>query len=167
MKALLFSVFVILILLIVLAVVSRGDWHLKRNRLNKLPDGRLILKEGSIYTDESGVLWELQPQSKNIFHQPEDTPLTAIQNPYPNVTPQLEFDPYRPNLKFLSSNGEGGSYEAILQQDGTYLVTGKKQGTYNYADPSGLWGSVKHGILDVLPHFFYSRYDDSLNSPGQ
>jgi len=167
MRTLLISVFVILILLIVLSVVSSGDWHLKRNRLNKLPSGKLVLNEVSIYTDESGVQWELQPQSKNIFHQPEDTPVTSIPNPYPNVSPQLDFDPYRPNLKFLSSDGEGGSYEAILLQDGTYLVTGEKQGTYNYANPSGLWGTIKHGIFDVLPHFFNSEYDDSLHSDGQ
>jgi hypothetical protein len=163
MRILIISVFVILVLLIVLALVSRGDWHLKRNSLNKLPVGKLSLKEGSFYSDESGLLWELQPHHKNIFHQPENTPVPPIPVPYPNVSPPLVFDPYHPNLKFLSSDESGGSYEAILQQKGTYLVTGKKQGTYNYSNPSGFWGYIKHGLLDVLPHFFNSNYDDSLN----
>lgn len=163
MRILIISIFVILILLIVLALISRGDWHLKRNSLNKLPVGKLMLKEGSVYSDASGLLWELQPHSKNIFHQPEITPVPPIAVPYPNVTPQLDFDPDHPNLKFLCSDGGDGSFEAILQQDGNYLVSGKKQGTYNYANPSGFWGYIKHGLLDVLPHFFNSDYDDSLN----
>lgn len=139
MRILLISVFAIFILLVVLALVCRGDWHLKRNSLNKLPVGKLMLTEGSIYGDESGVHWELQPHSKNIFHQPEITPVLPIEKPYPNIIPPLVFDPYHPNLKFLSNDGGGGSFEAILQQDGTYLLTGKKQGTYNYSNPSGFW----------------------------
>ena len=71
--------------------------------------------------------------------------------------------PNYPNLKFLSPDGDGGSYEAILQPDGTCLITGKKQGTYNYSDPTGFMGYFKHIFMDVIPHFFTSDYDDSLN----
>ena len=148
-----------------MGLLSHGDWHLKRNKRNKLPRGKLTQIEGSAYLDEAKMKWILQPNSKNIFHQPDITPEPAppIPIPYPNVGPRLTYDPDYPNLKLLSSDGEGGSYEAILQSDGNYLITGKKQGTYNYSDPSGFMGYLMHGLLDVIPHFFTSDYDDSLN----
>lgn len=165
MKKIGFAVLLIITIVIGLMVVSCGEWHLKRNKRNKLPKGTLTLQNGAIYMDEAGLSWELQPHSKNIFHQPENTPVPAppISVPYPNVDPALNYDADYPNLKFLSLDGKGGSYECILQPDGSYLITGKKQGTYNYSNPSGLWGYIKHGLLDVLPHFFNSNYDDSLN----
>ena len=79
-------------------------------------------------------------------------------NPYPNLRGAVEFDPGNSNLKFLSVNNTGGSHEAILQPDGTFLTTGPKQGTYNYGHPSGLWGSIKHTFFDVIPHFINANY---------
>ena len=151
--------------LIVIAIVSQGDWHLKRNKYNKLPHGKLIQKTDSLYIDANRVEWILQPSNMNIFHQPEKVPLPAppIPIPYPNLKPPVDYDPYHPNIKLLSLDAKGGSFEAILQPDGTYLITGKKQGTYNYSNPSGFFGFLKHTILDVIPHFFASDYDESLN----
>lgn len=125
--------------------------------------------EGNFYKDEAGLIWELQPNSKNIFHQPDQTPVPAppIPVPYPNILPALNYNPDYPNLKFLSLDGKGGSFEGILQPDGTYLIKGKKQGTFNYANPLGFWGYFKHAVLDVIPHLFNSNYDESLNKvPG-
>ena len=151
--------------LLVIALVSQGDWHLKRNKHNKLPFGMLSQKTDSLYLDENKVEWILQPHNMNIFHQPETVPVPAppIPIPFPNVQPPLDYDPNHPNRKLLSRDGKGGSYEAILKPDGSYLITGKKQGTYNYSNPSGFLGFVKHTIFDVIPHFFTSKYDDSLN----
>jgi hypothetical protein len=165
MKKLGIVLFVCLLIITGLMILSNGDWHLKRNKLNKLPKGILALKKGTIYTDQDGLNWELQAHSKNIFHQPDITPVPAppIPVPYPDVEPALKYDPDFPNLKFLSLDGKGGSYECILQPDGLFLIIGKKQGTYNYSNPSGVWGYTKHAFLDVLPHFFNSNYDDSLN----
>ena len=97
------------------------------------------------------------PQSKNIFHQP-DQAVDIVDNPYPNVEGVLEFDTKNPNWKLLCRTDNGGSYEAILQPDGTYLKNGLKQGTYNYGHPDGLWGSIKHTFFDVIPHFINANY---------
>jgi len=163
MKKLKYTVSGIVLFLVVMGLASRGDWHLKRNKHNRLPKGKLKLVEGDRYLDESGTAWILQPNSKNLFHQPANTPVPAPPLPYPNISPSIHYDPDYPNLKFLSPDGHGGSYEVIIQPDGSFLLTGKKQGTYNYSDPSGFWGYTKHIFLDVLPHLFSSDYDESLN----
>jgi len=148
---------VIIILVIVFLILGQSSWHLNRNEHNVLPIGDLIHQEGDFYQDEAGLTWELQPQIKNKFHQPSEK-VEAIVSPYPNVSKKLKFDENNPNLKFLSIAKNNTSYEAILQPDGTYLTTGKKQGTFNYAHPSGVWGMAKHVFLDVLPHFVNSNY---------
>jgi len=165
MKKTICTLFGVFLLLILMGIISHGDWHLKRNKHNQLPEGKLTQLDGQNYLDEAGLTWILQPDSRNIFHQPDIVPLPAppIPVPYPNVSPTLKYDPNYPNLKFLSPDGSGGSFEAILQPDGTFLMSGKKQGTYNYSDPSGFMGFLKHVLLDVIPHFFTSDYDDSLN----
>lgn len=165
MKKIGIGILALFVIFLGLLLLSSQDWHLKRNKLNKLPKGTLTLQKGAIYIDQAGLSWELQPHSKNIFHQPDITPVPSppIPVPYPNVGPVLNYDPDFPNLKFLSLNEKGGSFEAIMQPDGSYLITGSKQGTYNYSNPSGFRGYTKHAFLDVLPHFFNSNYDDSLN----
>jgi hypothetical protein len=154
------------LLFIFIGVLSHGDWHLKRNKHNRLPKGKLTQTDGQKYFDEAGLTWILQANSKNIFHQPDKLPQPAPRIPllYPNVSPSLDYDPNYPNLKFLSPDGKGASFEAILQPDGTFLINGKKQGTYNYSDPTGFMGYLEHVLLDVIPHFFSSDYDDSLNN---
>lgn len=152
----------ILILLPILLIVSFGllgftAWHTGRNQHNQLPQGALTRIEENLYTDQKGLQWELQPQIKNKFHQP-DQAVPRPENPYPLVEGELDYDPDNPNLKFLSPTANGGSYEAILQPDGSYLTTGIKQGTYNYSHPSGFWGSFKHALLDVIPHFVNMKY---------
>ena len=159
MKFLKISSYTILALAIIMLLMGFSDWHLKRNEHNILPTGKLMLVEGMMYEDEAGLQWELQPHIKNMFHQPDD-PTGVIENPYPNINPPIEFDPNNSNLKFLSSIPEGGSHEAIIQPDGTFLTKGLKQGTYNYGHPSGFWGSFKHTILDVLPHFVNPKYEE-------
>ena len=152
------KIIIVLILLIVIVwIIGQSDWHLDRNKQNQLPIGNLKKVDNNIYEDNNGLIWELQPHIKNKFHQP-DVESEIIKNPYPNVDDTLTFDIKNPNLKFLSELENGGSYEAILQPDGTYLTDGKKQGTYNYGHPSGFWGSFKHVFLDVLPHFVNGKY---------
>lgn len=155
MKFFLFAL--VIILLIAFFLVGRAEWHLKRNLLNQLPTGNLTHLKGHSFLDESGLSWELQPAIKNKFHQPGHQ-VTKPANPYPNVKGDIEYDPKNSNLKFLSKLHNGGSYEAILQVDGTYLTTGKKQGTYNYGHPGGFWGNIKHVLFDVIPHFSSARY---------
>ncbi len=154
----------ILLIIIAALVISfyfmgHSDWHLERNKHNKPPSGKLTKTkdEGDFYKDEKEMIWELQPAIKNKFHQPGHT----IERPdllYPNIEPTPEFDPKNSNLKFLCALKNGGSYEAIVQPDGTILNTGLKQGTYNYGHPSGLVGSIKHLVMDVIPHFVNSNY---------
>ncbi|MEK7257625.1 MAG: RHS repeat-associated core domain-containing protein, partial [Bacteroidota bacterium] len=99
------------------AINSQRDFHTKRNWHNRTPT-----------SSPPGPEWEKQPDWKNAFHQPD------------NVT---EDNPY-PNKKYLLPDENGGSSEAILQPDGTYLNTGPKQGTYNYYNPDGFWSSTGH-----------------------
>lgn len=146
------------ILLASLWYIGQSDWHLNRNKHNKLPKGKLELRADKLYEDEAGLLWELQPHIKNKFHQP-DHESDMVEDPYPNLDGTLIFDPKNPNLKLLSKDKTGGSYEAILQPDGTFLIDGPKQGTYNYSHPGGILGSIKHVFLDVIPHFVSDDYD--------
>jgi hypothetical protein len=140
-------------------LMGYSDWHLDRNIHNKLPEGALTLTNPEVYVDEPGTSWALQPQSKNIFHQP-DTIAGPQENPYPNLDHVPDFDRNRPNLKFLAKDGSGGSYEAILQPNGTWLTAGVLQGTYNFGHPEGIWGSIKHFFVDMLPGFVNSEYSD-------
>ena len=143
--------------ILLLWIAGQSDWHLDRNKHNKLPNGHLKKIKNDTYEDNDKVVWELQPAIKNKFHQPEEVGETVAQ-PYPNVEDTLTYDAKNPNLKFLSKSKNGGSYEAILQPNGVYLTTGLKRGTYNYGHPSGFFGNLKHIFLDVLPHFVNSKY---------
>jgi hypothetical protein len=147
----------IFILLVSYWIIGQSDWHLNRNKHNKLPEGGLKHHKDNMYVDETGLTWELQPHIKNKFHQP-DQEIEMVKNPYPNVDGLLTFDPKNPNLKFLSKIKNRGSYEAILQPNGEYLTEGLKQGTYNYSHPSGFSDSTKHLFFDVIPHFINSKY---------
>lgn len=150
-------VVLIVILVASLWMMGQSDWHLNRNKHNKLPEGRLNHLKDNSYEDEVGLIWELQPTIKNLFHQP-DQEIQIPVNPYANVTGAPEIDPKNPNLKFLSVTETGGSYEAILQPNGDYLITGKKKGTYNYGHPDGFFGNTKHVFFDIIPHFINSKY---------
>ena len=148
----------VVLLVVSFYLLSQSNYHTERNKHNVLPEGLLTPSGDKEYTDEAGRIWLLEPQIKNTFHQP-DIAVPAVKDPYPNVVEGLKYDPETPNYKFLSEQEEGsGSYEAILQPDGTYLTEGPKQGTFNYGHPIGLWGMVKHTILDVIPHFFNKEY---------
>ena len=141
-------------------VLSRSNFHVKRNTHNLLPVGMLTPSGDVLYKDEVDRIWELQPQIRNKFHQPPG-PVPPVPIPYPNVVGSLEFDSHNPNWKLLSKVEEGGgSYEAILQPEGTYLTTGPRQGTYNYGHPTGLWGNIKHVLLDVIPHLLNGTYQN-------
>jgi len=155
------KLFWILVLMVVGAyILSQSGYHVERNKHNILPVGVLTPTGDQLYVDEVHRIWELQPQIKNTFHQPSG-PVPPVPVPYPNVVGSLDFDTNSPNWKFLSPLEAGsGSYEAILQPDGSYLTTGPKQGTFNHGHPSGVWGMVKHTVLDVIPHFFNGEYQN-------
>lgn len=152
--------FIVLLLLFSgLLIFSFSDTHLKRNQHNKLPVGYLTNVNNNIYKDERGLIWELQPHSMNIFHQPNEGDTIEIPEvPYPNLEKPPVFDKENPNLKLLCELESGASYEAILQPNGTYLTTGTKQGTYNYSHPKGFWGKLMHFFLDMMPGFITSNY---------
>jgi hypothetical protein len=128
--------------------------HLERNRFNVLPTGALTpignadpsfkYKEGgsNSYQDEAGLIWELEPDWKTEYHQPEGHKRTA--NPYPNK-------------KLLHRDASGGSAEAIRRPDGSYITTGPLRGTYNFVHPEGPLGYVGHFFRDILPHEIRSR----------
>jgi hypothetical protein len=149
----------LLLLLIICWGMGQSAWHLERNRLNVLPKGKLVATAKKQFKDADGRIWELQPQIKNKFHQP-DAPAQLTENPYEKVVSGLAFNPQTPNWKLLSRTEDGGSHEAILQPNGKYLTTGPKRGTYNYGHPDGLVGMVKHAIYDVIPHFFNTHYEN-------
>lgn len=148
---------IIFLLLGILWLTGHSEWHLNRNQHNQLPKGKLVHQQGDLYLDEAQQTWVLQPSIKNKFHQPNEA-IIAPSTPYPNLDAIIDYDPNNPNLKFLCETDKGGSFEAILQPNGEYLTSGPKLGTYNYGHPSGLWGSIKHVFLDVLPHFVSGDY---------
>lgn len=155
MKKYILIIFVIL--LTGLLFFTFSDKHLNRNQHNKLPKGYLTEVSENIYQDEAGLIWELQPHSMNIFHQP-DKAVEASDKPYPILENPPQFDNENSNLKLLCELASGASYEAIMQPDGTYLTNGVKQGTYNYSHPKGFWGKIMHFFLDMMPGFITSNY---------
>ena len=148
---------ILLTLTISYVFICQMSWHINRNIHNILPQGNLTQIDTQHYDDEKGLIWELQPHYMNLFHQPEKKG-KLTKNVYPNMDhpPKIELE--NPNLKLLSRTKDGASYEAILQPNGTYLITGQKQGTYNYGHPNEITGMIKHVFLDVLPHFITSKY---------
>ena len=153
-------ILVALSLLVSSIFLCHMDWHVNRNLHNQSPVGQLNLHSANLYLDEAGTTWHLQPSSKSVLHQ---TKSNTPSQPYPNLVPPPNLDPSSPNLKFTSPLPSGASYEAILLPSGTYLSTGKEQATYNYADPVGFWGVVKHTFLDVVPHLINGNYDTKRN----
>lgn len=143
----------------VIWAMGQSSWHLDRNVHNVLPAGILTLEKGMLYQDTTGREWIRLPANMNAFHQPKK-PVAAPAQPYGNAISELTFnyDADNSNLKFLSKTVDGGSFEAILQPDGTYLETGPQLGTYNYGHPQGAWGLVRHTVWDVLPHFANGNY---------
>jgi hypothetical protein len=144
-------------LLVLLWSMGQSSWHLDRNKLNALPTGKLTLKQDNLYHDEAGRSWVLLPARMNAFHQPNG-PVPTPAKPYGAAVSNVDYDPNNPNLKFLSVTKDGGSLEAILQPDGTYLTSGPQQGTYNYGHPTGFRGMLKHALWDVLPHLMNGNY---------
>ena len=137
--------------------VIQRQGHTRRNVLNLIPVGRLvpvgdaspeyIYNPGgsNTYVDEAGLEWELFPDELNVYHQPEG---------------HEESDNPNPNKKFVHVDSSGGSSEAIMRPDGTFITTGPLQGTYNYSHPEGFWGYVRHFFQDVLPHVFNEDYEN-------
>ncbi len=70
---------------IIMGLLSREDWHLKRNKRNRLPFGKLTQIEGSIYLDEIALEWILQPSSRNLFHQPDKTQLRKFNKAFTEI----------------------------------------------------------------------------------
>ena len=85
---------IILILIVIVAfwIMGNSDWHLDRNKHNKLPKGNLItIVKHETYEDENELIWELQPAIKNKFHQP-DHEVKMVDNPYPYLEYTKPFD---------------------------------------------------------------------------
>ena len=109
---------IILVLFLVFYwLFAQSDRHLNRNKHNQLPKGRLKHLQDNYYEDEVGLIWELQPQIKNKFHQP-DHEVEIINNHYPNVDGTFSLDPKNPNFKFLSKNNlsNNTSYAALSKE---------------------------------------------------
>ncbi len=156
MKKYVFSV--LALLLSGLLIFSFSDLHSNRNQYNCFPKGFLVQLDSLTYQYEAGLIWGIQSHSNNIFHQPDALLVKKQPKKYAILENSPLIDPKHPNIKLLFLLPSGGSYEAILQPDGTYLNTGKKLGTYNYSSPKGFWGSTKHLIYDVIPHLINSNY---------
>lgn len=151
--------------LAVIWTMGQSRWHLNRNAFNDKPTGQLTLVKDTLYQDTEGREWIRLPAHMNALHQPKGI-VTEPAQPYGKALSVLNFsyDPEASNLKFLSITEDGGSMEAILQPDGTYLETGPLFGTYNYGHPEGFWGIVKHTVWDVLPHFANANYRASAKT---
>ncbi|WP_020568667.1 hypothetical protein [Neolewinella persica] len=146
-------------LLAIIWTMGQSRWHLNRNDYNEKPTGTLVVVKDSLYQDTKGREWIRLPHHMNAFHQPAN-PIPAPAKPYGTALDTLNFtyEPDNPNLKLLSKTEDGGSMEAILQPDGTYLEEGPLLGTYNYGHPEGFRGIVEHTLWDVIPHFANANY---------
>ncbi len=149
-------------LLLGLLLFSFSDYHLNRNINNQLPIGKLSNIDEITFSDEMENTWILQPNSKNEFHQPSEIFLNDVSFPYSILEIPPKINPEYPYLKLLCIQKDGSSYEAILKPNNEYLTIGKERGTFNYASPEGLWGSIKHTFIDVIPHFICSEYEQRL-----
>jgi len=146
-----------------LLIFSYSDYHLKRNRNNRLPKGNLTLVKENSFVDEIGNIWEIQPNYKNEFHQPDGilnpVMMRDITIPYSILSNPPKLNKDYPYLKLLYILEDGSSCEAILKPNNEYCTTGKELGTFNYATPKGIWGNIKHLFLDIIPHFISSEYE--------
>lgn len=138
-------------------VFAFSSWHLDRNIANVLPEGKLIFIKGNQFKDSKKRVWKLQSQQNNMFHQPTSR-FTYKNDFYPNFNVRLRVNRDKPNIKLLSETGRCSSFEAILQPDGTYLMSGKERSTYNYCHPKDFFGKVGHLFVDVIPHLINSDY---------
>ena len=146
-----------------LLLFSYSTYHLARNQNNMLPQGNLTLVSENSFEDENGYIWELQPNYKNEFHQPDGLINAAILRdiaiPYSILSDPPKLNKDYPYLKLLCEREDGSSYEAIVTPDNKFVTTGSIRGTYNYASPTGYWGNIKHLFIDVIPHFICSEYE--------
>ncbi len=132
-------------------------WHVRRNQFNKDPIGIFIYQGNQRYLDGGGLTWRLVPPSGSVYHQ---TPLESeLRHYYSNFEVPPIFNPESPNLKMLSKTNNGASFEAVVLPNGTLLLAGAQQATYNYSDPSGLLGNIGHLFLDLIPHWINSNYE--------
>lgn len=127
---------------------SSLDREEKRVLLNELPKGELVPignasskyeynpDSQNLYKDANGRIWKLQPDEMAEYHQPD-----------PNVHPY-------PNKKFVSLDETGGSSEAIMAPDKTYITTGPQRGTYNFVDPSGISLGLKNHFASALAEIY-------------
>lgn len=155
--------YVLSLLTLGLLIFSHSDYHLDRNKNNKLPEGKLTLTSDNYFIDENGSIWELQPNHKNEFHQPNGilnpVMMRDISIPYSILSDPPKLNKDYPYLKLLCEREDGSSYEAILTPDNKYITSATIRGTLNYASPKGIWGNVKHTFIDVIPHFICSDYE--------
>jgi len=131
---------------------------LDRNKNNQLPIGKLSNLDEITFSDEVGNTWILQSNRKNQFHQPSGIYAQDVTLPYTILENPPELNSEYPYLKLLCIQKDGSSYEAILKPNNEYLTIGKERGTFNYASPEGLWGTIMHTFIDVIPHFICSNY---------
>jgi hypothetical protein len=141
-----------------LLIFSQSNFHLNRNRNNQLPEGQLARLDEITFLDENLNKWEIQPNIKNQFHQPSGVYSKDVTLPYSILENPPKINPEYPYLKLLCIQKDGSSYEAILKPNNEYLTIGKERGTFNYSSPEGLWGTIMHTFIDVIPHFICSDY---------
>lgn len=71
------------------------------------------------------------------------------------------------NNKYTMPDGNGGSYELVYDSDGNLVTDEVNKGTYNFADPSGPIGKLKHGVKDLLPYLIYGNSKDDPTTFGE
>mmetsp|Transcript_28316 Transcript_28316/g.32554 ORF Transcript_28316/g.32554 Transcript_28316/m.32554 type:complete len:187 (-) Transcript_28316:125-685(-) len=140
--------------------LSRKD-HENRIMLNELPKGKITpsVDDPTIWKDEDGRPWKLNPDEIAVYHQPTNIVSAEIRAFVGKVIPSIR----NPNLKFISPNADGRYSEVCANRyTGELVIEQQLIGTFNFAaDAPNAMKDAKypahgeHERLDVTPHNEY------------
>ena len=141
--------------------ISR-EKHENRNELNELPVGQLKQnkEDKTVYTDDNGRLWKLNPNIAASYHQPMPLYVAAARSIFSSVF----FGLWQvPNLKFISLNKDKTYSEVVANRyTGELVMDPQIFGTYNFCtdEPLGIQNGQlgtdgEHKKFDIIPHEEY------------
>ena len=141
--------------------ISR-EKHENRNELNELPVGQLkpSKEDNTMYTDDNGRLWKLNPNLAASYHQPMHLYVAAVRSIFSSIFCDLS---EVPNVKFISLNKDKTYSEVVANRyTGELVMDPQIFGTYNFCtdEPHGLQNGElgtdgEHRKFDIIPHEEY------------
>jgi hypothetical protein len=141
--------------------ISR-EKHEHRNELNELPVGqwKQSREDKTMYLDNNGRLWKLNPNIAASYHQPMHLYVAAARSIFSYVFCGLW---EVPNLKFISLNKDKTYSEVVTNRyTGELVMDPQTFGTYDFCtdEPLGMQNGQlgtdgEHKKFDIIPHEEY------------